>query len=477
MSQISQCEHILTNSSQYYFIDNTTIHYVPSNSSFHVFNYSEEQFPIVCLNNSPSMCTHSFLGSIFVQLGPELKYSYDTFVVMVAVLSITSILLAILLFVILKKMRTVFGCIVLNIGAVFCVSDVVLVLQAFLHYSPAVCTLLAIAEHFCSLLQFSWLAILGINFALRFHRAANSLSHRSLPCVFILYSSIGWSIPFCITLLSVIINFATHDQVIQYGLNGHCHISHVPSIVIFFSIPIIIAWMVCLLAVLGTLIYLYKMPFNFDHFDKSRFCFMFMLIFVMAVLHFVWVWVLVAGSPVLHVIALFAFLAVVGFRSVLFTVAFIINRKVCTSSKKVCRTTDQATPQLELQVPSTSEYENPTFIRNGDQLPVHPVFRSRIAAVYPEEAEKLSKLMSEPSTVPKILTCAPSYCYADMENRDHFFYGTGAFGCLDNGDLIATDATCTVLPHEANSIRSHVSSTALIHDQNPRDAWSVCSEY
>lgn len=471
------CEHMLTtltNSSQYYFIDNTTIHYAPLNSSLRVLNYSEQQFPIVCLNNSLS--THSFLGSIFIQFGPGLRESYYAFVLMAAVLMMAALLLAILLFIILKEVRAMFGCVVLNLGVAFFISDVLLVLQTFLHYSPVICTLLAIAEHFCSLLQFSWLAILGVDFALRFYRVANSLGHRSLPQVFITYQCIGWGVPFCVTLFTVIIHFSTHGRVVQYGLDGRCHIVHIPSTVIFFSIPIVIAWMVCLLAVFGILVYLYKLPFNFDHFDKRRFCFMFMFIFVMAILHFVWMWVLLDGSLVSHVISLFTFLAVVGFRSVLFTIAFVINRKVLNAARRLCCNTDRVTPQVEpaVQLPCPTEYENPTFtLVDEDQQPVHPVFRSRIAAVYPEEAEMLSRLMSEPSAVPKIHKCSPSY-YTNVRSKNYFFYGTGTFGRLNNGCLVATDATCIVLPHEADSVCSIVSTTPS-HDQTPNDpqnAWS-----
>jgi len=54
--------------------------------------------------------------------------------------------------------------------------------------------------------------------------------------ILLLYLLIGWGIPLVLTLITVIVNYAT--DVIQYGRDGFCWIGHVPSFYVVFVAPV-----------------------------------------------------------------------------------------------------------------------------------------------------------------------------------------------------------------------------------------------
>ena len=379
---VSQCNNTLTtltNTCDYSILNNLTLHYSPLNTNLSIVSYSTEGLPIVCLYLQPT-------SLLMLGFSPTALSLYQTATVLVLCTSLAVLLLAIAY---IASSRTLSSFLIINLALSLAISDITLTLNAFAHGTATLCILSGIAEHFFLLTQFSWLALLGGNFALRFYRVANSLPHTFSSFVMLLYLCIGWGPSFLFTGVAVVIHSFLGTEWIEYGLCGFCHLTPAATTVILLITPIITGWIVATAALLWILVYLYKIQFDFDTTDKKLFAYMLSFLVVMAVEIVMTMWVLLDGSPPTHVTSLFICIFALVARSLLLATGFIPKRQLMKKLKSILGNKVSPTPHVE---------PDPLLSPGIDPL-ISP-------GIDPVDAAELVNMMSDPSQVPKIYTCA-----------------------------------------------------------------------
>ncbi len=379
---VSQCNNTLTtltNTCDYSILNNLTLHYSPLNTNLSIVSYSTEGLPIVCLYLQPT-------SLLMLGFSPTALSLYQTATVLVLCTSLAVLLLAIAY---IASSRTLSSFLIINLALSLAISDITLTLNAFAHGTATLCILSGIAEHFFLLTQFSWLALLGGNFALRFYRVANSLPHTFSSFVMLLYLCIGWGPSFLFTGVTVVIHSFLGTEWIEYGLSGFCHLTPVATSVVLLITPIITGWIVATAALLWILVYLYKIQFDFDTTDKKLFAFMLSFLVVMAMEIVMTMWVLLDRSPPTHVTSLFICIFALIARSLLLATGFIPKRQLMKKLKSILGNKVSPTPHVE---------PDPLLSPGIDPL-ISP-------GIDPVDAAELVNMMSDPSQVPKIYTCA-----------------------------------------------------------------------
>ncbi len=372
----SQCNNTLTtltNTCDYTILNNITLQYTPLNTNLSIVSYSTEGLPIVCLYLP--MQPASFLMQGFSPLALSL---YQTATVLVLCTSLAVLLLAVAY---IANSRTISSFLTINLALSLAIGDITLIFNAFGHGIDTLCILSAMAEHFFLLTEFSWLALLGGNFALRFYRIANSLPPKLNSFIMLLYLCIGWGPSFLFTGVAVVIYSLPGAEWVIYGQSGFCHLAPSPAVVLLLITPIIAGWIVAMAALLWILLYLYKIPFHFDTSDKKRFAFILGFLVVMAADIVMTMWVLLDRSPPTHVTSLFVYIFVLFARSLLLATGFIPKRQLIKKLKSILRNKVSPTSYIE----------------------PHPHL---CPGIDPLDAAELVNMMSDPSLVPKIYTCA-----------------------------------------------------------------------
>ncbi len=388
---VSQCNNTLTtltNACDYSILNNITLHYTPLNTNLSIVSYSMEGLPIVCLYlQHPT-------SLLMLGFSPIALSLYQTATVLALCTSLALLLLAIAY---IASSRTLSSFLIFNLALSLAITDITLTLNAFAHGIATLCILSAIAEHFFLLTQFSWLALLGGNFALRFYRVANSLPHTFSSFVMLLYLCIGWGPSFLFTGVAVVIHSFLGTEWIEYGLCGFCHLTPAATTVILLITPIITGWIVATAALLWILVYLYKIQFDFDTTDKKLFAYMLSFLVVMAVEIVMTMWVLLDGSPPTHVTSLFICIFALVARSLLLATGFIPKRQLMKKLKSILGNKVSPTPHVE---------PDPLLSPGIDSL-LSPGIDPLISpGIDPVDAAELVNMMSDPSQVPQIYTCA-----------------------------------------------------------------------
>lgn len=271
--------------SQYVVINQTLIFYKPLGVIAIVIRLGPTQLPIICLDFA-----RPFINPDTLKLFLKLQRFYGGLVFVASIISAVFCTIVIAVY-LLRPMRSVFGVVVINIAIIFLVSDVVIILvahSAFAIANQGLCLFAAIAEQFINIALFVWLAILAVDVAIRYHRSANSLQPRSKKRVTITYLLIGWIIPVTLTVVGIVANFVSRGAIVQYGLQGSCHINHPQSVFALLAIPDLISIITAVVALIVILVLLCKVHYSFDKRDKCRFLLLFIFYPIALLLWFIW---------------------------------------------------------------------------------------------------------------------------------------------------------------------------------------------
>lgn len=250
-----------------------------------VIGTTENQLPIVCLDFAIP-----FINPETLKLFLRLQRFYGGLILATSIISVL-ICVSIIVIYFLRPMRSVFGVVVINIAIIFLLSDIVIILvghSTFANANQSLCVIAAIAEQLINLALFVWVAIFAIDIAIRYHRNANSLLPRSKKKVVLIYILVGWIVPLSLTTLGILANFATRGRVVQYGLEGACHINHAQSALLLFGVPDLISLIIAIVALVVILILLCKIKYSFERRDKCRFILLFNFYFFLVLLWFIW---------------------------------------------------------------------------------------------------------------------------------------------------------------------------------------------
>ena len=291
-----------------------------------VIGTAANQLPIVCLDFAIP-----FINPEALKLFLQLQKFYGGLVFAASIISVF-LCASIIVVYFLRPMRSVFGAVVINIAMIFLVSDIVIILvghSAFANANHSLCVFAAIAEQLVNLALFVWLAIFAIDIAIRYHRNANSLQPRSKKRVILIYILVGWIVPLSLTTVGILANFATQGAVVQYGLEGACHINHSQSALVLFGLPDLISLVIAVVALIVILVLLCKVQYSFERRDKCRFILLFIFYPFLVLLWLIWFISLRRGfgSFIVQLFLPVLFL----FRSVFFFFMVAFSKKVLQS--------------------------------------------------------------------------------------------------------------------------------------------------
>ena len=276
---------VIEDMSEFVVINATLIFYKPLGVIALVIGTAANQLPIVCLDFAIP-----FINPETLKLFLQLQKFYGGLVFATSIISVV-LCASIIVVYFLRPMRSVFGAVVINIAIIFLVSDIVIILvghSTFANANQSLCVLAAIAEQLINLALFVWLAIFAIDIAIRYHRNANSLQPRSKKRVILIYLLVGWIIPLSLTTVGILANFATRGAVVQYGQEGNCHITHVQSSFVLFTLPDLICLIIAVLALVVILVLLCKIRYSFERRDKCRFILLFIFYLFLVLLWLIW---------------------------------------------------------------------------------------------------------------------------------------------------------------------------------------------
>ena len=283
----STCQSVVVieDMTEYVPINQTFIFYKPLGVITLVITTAPNQLPIVCLDIAvPSIDPQT------LKLYLKIQKFYGGLIFVTAIISVVLCTTIVSIY-LLKPMCSIFGVVVINLAILFLVSDVVLILVGHSSFSDAnhgLCMFSAIAEQLVNVAIFVWLAIFAIDIAVRYHRSANSLQPRSKRRVMIAYLLIGWTIPIVLTIIGIAANFLSRGSLVQYGLQGSCHINHSQSVLALVTIPNLICITTAIMALVVIVILLCKIQYSFDNRDKCRFALLFVFYLLHVLMWFIW---------------------------------------------------------------------------------------------------------------------------------------------------------------------------------------------
>ena len=322
----STCQSVVAigDQSEYVSINQTLIFYKPLGVSTPVIETGPSQLPIICLDLAiPSINPET------IRLFLKIQKFYGILALVTSIISVPLCAIIIAVYS-LRPIRSVFGVVVINLAIIFLVSDIVLILgghAAFASINQGLCMFAAIVEHFINVSLFIWLAIFAIDIAIRYHRSANFLQPRSKKCVTMIYLLIGWILPFTSAFIGIIANFLSQGDIIQYGLQGSCHINQSRSAFALVVVPDLVAIITAILALVVILILLCKIGFSFEKRDKCRFVMLFIFYLFFIILWSIWTLTIMGENFNLPIIMLFLpFLFL--FRTIFFFFMVTFSKKV-----------------------------------------------------------------------------------------------------------------------------------------------------
>ena len=233
-------ELVPLNDTEFTQLSNNTVQLVDGEVK-DILGYSEDGQPLVCPDNVTSVNT------------TIAYFSYPTGYIELTYigcsLSIIGSSLVLITYGLFKVLRTLPSKILMNLAFANLVTNLLILIggpvsQAF----PIIqlCTAVAICLHFFFLAQFVWMCVMSYEVVRKLFQAKKLImdSKRDKRHLLMLYTLIGWGLPFTITTLSVIVNFATRSLVLygvaSDGSRGLCWINHLESAIVVFLIPLIL---------------------------------------------------------------------------------------------------------------------------------------------------------------------------------------------------------------------------------------------
>ena len=254
------------------------------------------------------------------------------------IISVIANMLIIFTYLLLKKLRSIFGLVAINLSVTFLFSDFFLLLggpAVLSSGSRKLCVAVAIFEHLFSLAQFIWLCVMALDISLRYYRMANSCPPRRKLYVIGLYLGFGWGVPVFLLLLGISGNFSK-GMFVSYGTEK-CHINQKWSALVLFLLPNLIAQIVSWISVVFVLVVLCKIPFSFDRKDRCRFGVFITLLVLMGLLWVLLMLFLLSKSPFVSLLSNFLSLFVNCIRSVFLCVTLVFTSRVVNLYLVVCR--------------------------------------------------------------------------------------------------------------------------------------------
>ena len=231
-------EFIVLDEDEFTLIDNRTLKF--RGDVYEIFDYNDS-LPIICSNYSQN---GTFLQNVTV-----FYYSYppasSILTYVGCSLSVIGCVVVLLTYSLFKELRSLPGQILMNLAFAIlatCLFLLVGIPIISLAEKDELCEATAILLHWLMLSQFSWMSIMSFELARTLFRASRlrQVEHNSTKKkIFLLYLLIGWGIPTAITIISVIVNYTT--DLIGYGEDGFCWISHMDSFYAVFVAPVVLS--------------------------------------------------------------------------------------------------------------------------------------------------------------------------------------------------------------------------------------------
>ena len=255
---------IALNSSEYVRVDNHTILY--QDRPFKVVTRDHLDRPVICINLTNNGTRLVNATTVVTPLA---------FIVLTYIGSSLSILgsIAILLtYSIFRELRSLPSKILMNLATALLVSDLLILLYGASSVSPFTLegtAAMAILLHFFMLSRFSWMSLMAFESCRVFGLAVklqSDISKKSKTILLMVYLVIGWGLPLTITLITIIINYAT-DGLVLYGETsngtvGPPWINHPPSAAVAFLAPIVLALLFNAAAFIASSVLLCKAAFS-----------------------------------------------------------------------------------------------------------------------------------------------------------------------------------------------------------------------
>ena len=239
-------------------------------TQFTIVSFDDFQNPVICTSlysfNNSSLLAHS---QRIKQIVPGL-FIIPSLTVYVIVLSLQ---------ILLRKLHSVYGIVIMNLALAMISSDIFL-------WSTFSSTIslgsLYFLWHACSLAVASWLCVLIVNIILSFRKRHNrptiGASFRQKATLVCLYFIFGWGVPIIAALINNEVHGSWHPCINDYF--SFC--GSITSIVSFIIIPVTIATAFCLLICIAFCIKSIISPESLDKKISHSFYFFMILVFTFA---------------------------------------------------------------------------------------------------------------------------------------------------------------------------------------------------
>ena len=246
MTTVNCTSLVALNSSEYQTTNNScTLLY--RGNEVDIITHDELDRPVICTNFTREGVVEENGTRIETPL-PFIIITYIT-----TSISIVGSIAILLTYTIFKQLRTLPSKILMNLAAAFLAGDLIILLygvSASLSDSLPVelTATMAILLHFLLLSRFSWMSLLGFETCRIFNLALklqSDISNRAKSILLVIYMIIGWGLSLAITVIAIIVNYAT-DGLVLYGETsdgsaGNPWINHPTSAVIAFICPAVLA--------------------------------------------------------------------------------------------------------------------------------------------------------------------------------------------------------------------------------------------
>ena len=259
---IIDCALIALEDSEFTYVDDSEV--VFRGEATVVIFWTATGRPVVCSNFEQN-------GTIFINITTNVTTLQFVFPKGFAIasyigcsLSVAASFFLLVTYSLFKELRTLPSLLLMSLSLAFLVGDLLILLGSFLVsislvQSRAPCVVVAILLHYFFLARFCWTNMIAFEMVRTFTAAMKLmpvLSTRAKRTVFAVYSLIGWGVPLLITLVSIIVNFAS-DSLVRYGVDT-CWINDVHSTVVAFVAPLALSLLFNLLSFIWIVVNLCK---------------------------------------------------------------------------------------------------------------------------------------------------------------------------------------------------------------------------
>ena len=246
MTTVNCTSLVALNSSEYQTTNNScTLLY--RGKEVDIITHDELDRPVICTN----FTREGMVEENGTRIETPLPFIIITYIT--TSISIVGSIAILLTYTIFKQLRTLPSKILMNLAAAFLAGDFIILLydvSASLSNSLPVelTATMAILFHFLLLSRFSWMSLLGFETCRIFNLALklqSDIPNKAKSILLIIYMIIGWGLPLAITVITIIVNYATDELVLygetENGSTGPPWINHPTSAVIAFICPAVLA--------------------------------------------------------------------------------------------------------------------------------------------------------------------------------------------------------------------------------------------